>query len=120
MMIEQKGVQEETEKRNPEEIIQKLQISKRANKHTFLKVKSHAFLCCRHMQQFQVEASVEAVQFQKAEKVRLNKELHRKDRFVESSLYLWKQRSKVFHCVQEEWNKTNNKIHFWILAITFG
>ena len=48
VMIEQKGVQEKTEKRNLEEIIQKLQISKRANKNTFLKVKSHAFLCCRH------------------------------------------------------------------------
>ena len=46
-------------------------------------------------QQFQVEASVEVVWFQKAEKVRLNKKLYRKDKAVESSLCL---KTKVFHC----------------------
>lgn len=50
---------------------------------------------------------MEVVWFQKAEKVRLNQELYRKDICVVSSLYLWKQRSKVFHCVGEK--KKKNK-----------
>lgn len=39
------------------------------------------------IQQFQIEVFMETVRVQKAEKVRLNEELCRKD--VESNIYLW-------------------------------
>lgn len=46
--IEQKSVQEETEKRNLKEIIKILRISKRAKNRPPSKVKGHALLYCRH------------------------------------------------------------------------
>lgn len=61
------------------------------------------------MRQFQVEASVKAVWFQKAEKVGLNEELHRKDIFAESNLYMWKKGSKVFHCGGEKQKEQNKQ-----------
>lgn len=71
------------------------------------------------MRQFQVEASVKAVWFQKAEKVGLNEELHRKDIFAESDLFTWKKGSKVFHCWGEK-QKEQNKQQKPTLPISIG